>query len=36
MIMYEKGQAAERKNAERERQRAASAEKARMIAEEKK
>lgn len=35
-IMYEKGQAAERKNTERERQRADSAEKARMIAEEEK
>ena len=35
-IMYEKGQAAERKNTEKERQRADSAEKARMIAEEEK
>ena len=35
-IMYEKGQAAERKNTEKERQRADSAEKARIIAEEEK
>ena len=35
-IMYEKGQEAERQNTERERQRADSAEKARMIAEEEK
>ena len=35
-IMYEKGQEAERKNTERERLRADSAEKARMIAEEEK